>query len=69
MIYHRFKGDVQLEQDSKYRWDIKPMRGEYAITLFIEDCQVEDEGIIKCVAKNPAGEAENSAKLEVSGTL
>lgn len=38
-------------------------------TLRISEAFPEDEGVYKCIAKNPAGEVTTSANLRVLGTL
>lgn len=37
-------------------------------TLRISEAFPEDEGVYKCIAKNPAGEVTTSANLRVLGT-
>jgi hypothetical protein len=43
------------------------MRGEFALTLTISDCTVEDAGAVRCHAKNPAGEDNTNAALTIQG--
>ena len=40
---------------------------EVTSTLFVDNCSVSDEGDVKVVAENTAGEASHVAKLTVAG--
>ena len=49
----------------KIKIESKTTKTERVTSLSFDSCTVEDTSEIRCVAKNPAGEAKCSAKLDV----
>ncbi len=47
--------------------DFKEMRGELAVTFYLEPTLPEDQGDFTVRARNPAGEAAETFKLSVIG--
>ncbi len=65
LSYIRFKGEEALEPTDRIAIDTREVRGERASTLTFTDATVEDTCTLKVTAKNPAGEIDTSAKLNV----
>ena len=66
-LLRRFLNDQPLEDKDRFRIEKKSMRGEFALTLTINDCTVEDAGAVRCYAKNPVGEDNTNGALLVQG--
>ena len=60
-----FKGDAPLEFTENVHVDTKEVRGELQASLTVDVSTETDAGQLKVIAKNPAGEATTSAKLNV----
>ena len=47
--------------------EFKEVRGEYYWTLYIDKVTLEDEGELKVIARNPAGEISATSRLTIQG--
>jgi len=63
----RFKNDAELTTRENVVVETVEKLQEVTSTLFVDNCSVSDEGDVKVVAENTAGEAFHVAKLTVAG--
>lgn len=65
----RFRNDIEIVLDDRVKIDTRELKGEKISTLNITEVKPEDAGLIKLVAKNPAGEDKCQAKINVKGKV
>ena len=69
VLFFRFMGDKNLENDDRVKMELKQLHAELAATLHVENIEVEDACEVKAVATNSEGEATCTATMTVQSKI